>query len=64
MCHEGGYNAPTVPFFGLAVLEQLSGIQTDVEDPFSEFLGVLGGQSLQPHQDSGHFQSRGVGQES
>ena len=52
MCHEGGYNAPTVPFFGLAVLEQLSGIQTDVEDPFSEFLSVLGGQALQPHQDS------------
>ncbi len=52
MCHEGGYNAPTVPFFGLAVLEQLSGIRTDVEDPFNEFLNVLGGQSLQPHQDS------------
>jgi acetoin utilization deacetylase AcuC-like enzyme len=52
MCHEGGYNAPTVPFFGLAVMETLSGISTDTEDPFDALLGGLGGQSLQPHQDA------------
>ena len=52
MCHEGGYNAPTVPFFGLAVMETLSGKRTGVVDPFQEMLGGLGYQSLQPHQDA------------
>jgi acetoin utilization deacetylase AcuC-like enzyme len=52
MCHEGGYNAPTVPFFGLAVMEALSEISTDIEDPFVEMLCGLGGQALQPHQDA------------
>lgn len=51
MCHEGGYNAPTVPFFALAVLEVLSGEQTGVEDPFLGLMAGLGGQELQPHQD-------------
>ncbi|MCC7410935.1 MAG: class II histone deacetylase [Gammaproteobacteria bacterium] len=51
LCHEGGYNAPTVPFFGLAVLEELSGLRTGVEDPFMMILGGLGQQELQPHQD-------------
>jgi acetoin utilization deacetylase AcuC-like enzyme len=52
MCHEGGYNAPTVPFFGLAVMEELSGIRTGVVDPFHELLNGLGYQALQPHQDA------------
>lgn len=52
MCHEGGYNAPTVPFFGLAVMETLSGISTGIEDPFLEMHCGLGGQTLQPHQDA------------
>ena len=51
MCHEGGYNAPTVPFYGLAVVEELSGIPTGVVDPFQEILAGLGQQDLQPHQD-------------
>ena len=37
-------------FFGLAVMEQLSGVTTGVEDPFLEFHSGLGGQALQPHQ--------------
>jgi acetoin utilization deacetylase AcuC-like enzyme len=52
MCHEGGYSAPTVPFFGLAVLEELSGIRTGVVDPFQELLAGMGGQALQPHQEA------------
>ena len=52
LCHEGGYSGHTVPFFGLAVLEQLSGIRTGVEDPFQPFLAGLGGHPLQPHQDA------------
>ncbi|WP_417318748.1 class II histone deacetylase [Emcibacter sp.] len=51
MSHEGGYNAPTVPFFGLAVMEALSGIKTEVEDPFMPLFSGMGGQELQPHQD-------------
>lgn len=52
MCHEGGYNGSTVPFFGLAVMEALSGIDTGTVDPFDDLLGGLGGQKLQPHQDA------------
>ena len=52
MCHEGGYSGYTVPFFGLAVLEQLSGISSGVEDPFEPVLAGLGGHPLQPHQDA------------
>lgn len=52
ICHEGGYNAPTVPFYGLAVVEELSGVSTGVVDPFQEILAGLGQQELQPHQDA------------
>jgi acetoin utilization deacetylase AcuC-like enzyme len=34
MVHEGGYAEVVVPFCGLATLEELSGIRTDVIDPF------------------------------
>ncbi len=51
MCHEGGYNVPTVPFFALAVIEELSGERSGVEDPFLALMAGLGGQELQPHQD-------------
>jgi acetoin utilization deacetylase AcuC-like enzyme len=50
MCHEGGYNPHTVPFFGLAVMEQLAGVSTGVEDPFLPIMSALGGQELQRHQ--------------
>jgi acetoin utilization deacetylase AcuC-like enzyme len=60
MCHEGGYNGSTVPFFGLAVMETLSGISTATVDPFDAVLGGLGGQSLQPHQDAVIKQAEGL----
>ena len=52
MCHEGGYDASTVPYMGLAVLEELSGIKTDIDDPLLEVFEQIGGQDLQPHQDA------------
>ncbi|MFC3051963.1 class II histone deacetylase [Kordiimonas pumila] len=52
MSHEGGYNAPTVPFYGLAVMEELSGIKTAVDDPFMPLFEGMGGQTLQPHQEA------------
>jgi acetoin utilization deacetylase AcuC-like enzyme len=52
LCHEGGYSGSTVPFFGLAVMEELSGIRTGVVDPFQALLSGLGMQALQPHQDA------------
>jgi acetoin utilization deacetylase AcuC-like enzyme len=51
MCHEGGYDAPTVPFYALAVIETLAGESSGVDDPFLEIMAGQGGQSLQPHQD-------------
>jgi acetoin utilization deacetylase AcuC-like enzyme len=50
LCHEGGYHAPTVPFYGLAVLEELCGRRSGVDDPFEPIMAGLGGQALQPHQ--------------
>jgi acetoin utilization deacetylase AcuC-like enzyme len=38
MVHEGGYAESYVPFCGLAVMEQLSGIRTEVEDPLLSFI--------------------------
>ena len=49
--HEGGYSTAYVPFCGLAVIEQMAGRRTAVEDPFLEELAGIGGQELQPHQD-------------
>lgn len=50
MTHEGGYSANYVPYCGLAVLEQLSGIRTGVDDPFEPVFREYTGQSIQPHQ--------------
>lgn len=36
LAHEGGYAEACVPFCGLAVMEELSGHRTTVEDPFHE----------------------------
>ena len=38
LLHEGGYSAPTVPFFGVAVIEALSGLDSGVGDPFLPIL--------------------------
>ncbi len=35
--HEGGYSESYVPFCGHALIEQLSGIKTDVSDPAHDF---------------------------
>lgn len=35
-CHEGGYSAAYVPFCSHAIIEEMSGIHTEVEDPFSQ----------------------------
>ena len=52
MSHEGGYSASYVPYCGLAVMEQLSGIKTPVDDPFMASFGRYPGQTLQPWQDA------------
>ena len=52
MVHEGGYSAAHVPFCALAVIETLSGIGTEVDDPFLAYAQRYGQQELQPHQDA------------
>ena len=49
--HEGGYSEVVVPFCGLAIVEELSGLRTDVRDPF---LGSL--RENQPAPDLVAFQ--------
>jgi acetoin utilization deacetylase AcuC-like enzyme len=50
--HEGGYSRWTVPFYGLAVLEELSGIKTDIVDPYLGYNAAGGGTGLLPHQSA------------
>jgi len=52
MCHEGGYSADYVPFCGLAVVEEMSGVSTGVEDPSLDYLREVAYQDLQPHQEA------------
>ena len=52
MTHEGGYSAHYVPYCGLAVLEQLSGMTSGVVDPFLTQFRGFGQQGLQPHQSA------------
>ena len=50
LSHEGGYSAAYVPYCGLAVMEELSGIRSSIEDVFAGFVDVAGGHQLYPHQ--------------
>ena len=52
MSHEGGYSIYSVPYFGLAVMEQLSGIRTLVQDPYLPPMERQGYHGLQVHQDA------------
>jgi acetoin utilization deacetylase AcuC-like enzyme len=52
LCHEGGYHRTSVPFFGLAVIEQLSALRSGVVDPFLAIAEPWPYQALQPHQDA------------
>jgi acetoin utilization deacetylase AcuC-like enzyme len=47
---EGGFMPAYTPFCALAVLEELSGIRTPVEDPYRHLIEHMGMQDLQPHQ--------------
>jgi acetoin utilization deacetylase AcuC-like enzyme len=52
VCHEGGDAPGYTPFCGLAVLEELSGVDTGVADPFLPIFEGYGYQELQPHQEA------------
>jgi acetoin utilization deacetylase AcuC-like enzyme len=49
--HEGGYSEAYVPFCGVAVVEELSGVRV-IEDPFLEAFAHKPSQVIQPHQDA------------
>ena len=50
MTHEGGYSPTYVPFCGLAVLEEMSGVKTGIEDEFGAGYDLLPDQGLKAHQ--------------
>lgn len=52
LSQEGGYASAYVPFCGLAVIEELAGIDTGVEDPFLSGYAGFPYQELQPHQET------------
>ncbi len=53
VAHEGGYSSSYVPYCGLAIIEELSGVRTPVEDPFLELSesGTIG-DHIYPHQEA------------
>lgn len=49
--HEGGYSKDYVPFCGLAVISELSGVDSShVQDPYANEVKNWGYQELQVHQ--------------
>lgn len=51
--HEGGYSAELVPFCGLAIVERLAGVETEVKGTIlQEFPEHMGQQALQPHEQA------------
>jgi acetoin utilization deacetylase AcuC-like enzyme len=50
MIHEGGYSESYVPYCGLAVLEEMSGVKTSIEDQWAPLMAKWGQQALEPHQ--------------
>lgn len=50
--HEGGYSELYVPFCGLAVVEEITGIKTEANDPFLNEAHLFAGQMLQPWQEA------------
>ncbi len=52
MSHEGGYSASYVPYCGLAVMEQLSGIRSLIQDPFLSTFADYPGQQLTAFQEA------------
>jgi len=48
--HEGGYCPAYVPFCTHGIIEELSGVETDVGDPFIFAMAGTGYDKLQPHQ--------------
>jgi acetoin utilization deacetylase AcuC-like enzyme len=52
MTHEGGYSASYVPYCGLTVIETMLGIDSGIEDPWSDSIEAYAGQELTPHQSA------------
>lgn len=50
IAHEGGYNPSYTPFCGVAVVEELTGLDAGVTDPFCQDVGPEKWVALQPHQ--------------
>ena len=52
LVHEGGYCPVSVPFWGLATIEELSRVKTGVPCPFTSNYERVKGQALQPEQQA------------
>lgn len=50
--HEGGYSDVVVPFCGLAMVEEMSGVSSGVRDPWVPGNRLVPGQELAPHQEA------------
>jgi len=48
MIQEGGYSEAYVPWCGLAVIEEISGVKTEADDPHLDWIGAIGGHELKP----------------
>jgi len=60
LAHEGGYAETYVPFCGLAIVEELAGLRTEVSDPYLELVQSRAYQELQPHQEAAIERARAL----
>ena len=60
LCHEGGYSSTYVPYCGLAIVEQLSGIRTGVIDPWISDSRQVRALPLREHEQHAIEQARAV----
>jgi acetoin utilization deacetylase AcuC-like enzyme len=58
--HEGGYSESYVPYCGLAVVEELSGFKTPIDDIWAPLMANWGQQALQPHQAAAIAKAEGL----
>jgi acetoin utilization deacetylase AcuC-like enzyme len=52
MCHEGGYSTAYAPFCGLAIVEEMSGGRSPVQDPFLARWQPFAGDELRAHESA------------
>ncbi|GKW48499.1 class II histone deacetylase [Halomonas sp. NCCP-2165] len=53
LCQEGGYDLASTPYMGLAVIEGISGVESEIDNPFESFGSTIAyTDEVLPHQEA------------